>query len=85
MPSTSVKTGSSARAAVLRKNSMLGVSSSRTGRYHAIAAPSGIATTSAVAKPTPARTRLARVCFHISPSRTISHQVCSTTCSGGMK
>ena len=60
--------GSSASAAVLRKTSSGGVRISRTGRYHAIAAPSGIASAIAMPKPAPDRTRLACRCVQSSPS-----------------
>ena len=69
-----MKTGSSASAAVLRKTSSTGVRSSRTGRYQAIAAPTGTAVTTARPKPAPARTRLAWAWRHSSPSVTISDQ-----------
>src|SRR3954454_4832649 len=81
----SVNAGSSASAAVLRKISSGGVRISRIGRYHAIAAPSGIATTVAIPKPRNERTRLALTWTQRSPPLARSHHAWSTVCSGGMK
>src|SRR4051794_12409484 len=85
MPRIKVNAGSSASAAVLRKTSSGGVRIPRTGRYHAIAAPNGIATQAAIAKPLADRTRLASTCLQRRPAFAIPHHAWSTTCSGGRK
>ena len=46
-----MNTGSSASAAVLRNSSRIGLRKSATGRYQAIAKPSGIVTITAITKP----------------------------------
>ena len=80
-----MNTGRIASAAVLRNSSSTGMWNSRTGRYHAIAAPSGIAIAMASVNPIPERTRLALRWRSSSPLLAIDHHSSSTTCSGGRK
>ena len=85
MPRISTKTGSSASAAVLRNSSSTGETSSRTGRYHAIAVPSGTAIASARPNPAAERIRLALRWVHSWPLTSRSHHAASTSESGETK
>src|SRR3569833_3347477 len=83
MPSSSVNTGSSASAAVLRASSSSGCRNRATGRYQPISRPSGTATATAIANPAADRPTQANKNTTNRPARASSQSARRSSDSGG--